>query len=344
MNENAGPDIDPAADQRSADEEVQPVAPDVPLPLRVGVSTCLLGREVRFNGGHKLDHYVTDLLARYFEFVPVCPELEVGMGVPREPVRLVGDPAAPRMVGVDSGEDWTERMNAYARDRVARLERLELSGYILKNRSPSCGMERVKVYTDKGMPTKGGRGLFAAALLDALPLLPVEEEGRLNDAGLRENFVVRVFAYHRLQTLFRGGFQRGEVVAFHAAEKYLLLAHSPAHYEELGRLVARIKQLAPAEFRDLYCAGYMAALQERATVGKNVNVLHHIVGFLRESLSGDARAQILRVIEDYRAELVPLIVPLTLIHHYLQLHGVEYMLNQVYLRPSPKELMLRNHV
>ncbi|MFO7653724.1 MAG: DUF523 and DUF1722 domain-containing protein [Candidatus Krumholzibacteriia bacterium] len=322
-------------------------APEPPLPLRVGVSTCLLGREVRYNGGHKLDHYVTDLLGRYFEFVPVCPELEVGMGVPREAVRLVGDPHDPsrvRMVGTGSGDDWTERMEAYSRRRVEQLQRLELSGYILKNRSPSCGMERVKVYSAEGMPLKQGRGLFAAALLEMMPHLPVEEEGRLNDPALRENFVVRVFAYHRLQALFRGRFRRGEVVAFHAAEKYLLLAHSPEHYQELGRLVAAVKDHEPAEFRRLYSELYMSALAQHATVPKNVNVMQHILGYLREHLDAAERRQILAVVEDYRAQLVPLIVPLTLIHHYLELHDVGYVLDQVYLRPSPKELMLRNHV
>jgi uncharacterized protein YbbK (DUF523 family)/uncharacterized protein YbgA (DUF1722 family) len=320
-----------------------PVAPDAPRPMRVGVSACLLGREVRYDGGHKLDHYVTDMLSTTFEFVPVCPELEVGMGVPREPVRLVDDESAPRMVGSASGEDWTDRMNDHSHRRVAQLEKLELSGYILKNRSPSCGMERVKVVTDQGLPGKKGRGLFAAALIQGLPLLPVEEEGRLHDPGLRESFVVRVFAYHRLQSLFRGKWKRGQVVAFHAAEKFLLLAHSPQHYEELGRLVARVKDHSPEDFRRLYSQQYMAALGLRTSVEKNVNVLQHIMGFLHEPLDAPARQHLLQVIEDYRARLVPLVVPITLLDHYLRLHGVECMLDQVFLRPSPKELMLRNH-
>jgi uncharacterized protein YbgA (DUF1722 family)/uncharacterized protein YbbK (DUF523 family) len=320
------------------------VPPSAPLPLRIGVSTCLLGREVRYNGGHKRDAYVTDLLGRYLDFVPVCPELEVGMGVPREPVRLVGDPEQPRMVGTTSGEDWTDRMIAYSARRVAQLQRLELSGYILKNRSPSCGMERVKVYNDTGMPQNRGRGLFAAALLAALPLLPVEEEGRLHDPLLRENFLVRVFAYHRLQSLFRGGFRRGDVVAFHGGEKYLLMAHDQQRLTALGRLVAQVKEIEPEEFRRRYGELYMEALGQKTNVRKNVNVLQHMLGYLREHLDAEARHQIVQVIEDYRAELVPLIVPLTLIHHYLKLHRVSYLLDQVYLRPSPRELMLRNHV
>jgi len=315
-------------------------------PIRVGISTCLLGQKVRFDGGHKHDRYLTDILGAHFEFVPVCPELEVGMGVPREAVRLVGSVAAPRMVGNRTGEDWTERMNRYSARRVAQLERMGLSGYILKKDSPSCGMERVKVYAEGegGMPDKTGVGLFARALLERLTLLPVEEEGRLHDARLRENFIVRVFARHRLQALFQGRWTRGQAVAFHAAHKLLLMAHSPPHYTELGRLVARVKDLPPAEFRDRYSAALMEGLRVRATTRKNVNVLQHIVGYLRGHVSPVERDDILAVIEDYRRELVPLVVPMTLVRHYVRKHGIAYIADQVYLNPHPKELMLRNHV
>lgn len=315
-------------------------------PLRVGISTCLLGQKVRFDGGHKHDRYLTDILGAYFEFVPVCPELEVGMGVPREAVRLVGTAGAPRLVGVRSGEDWTDRMERLAARRVAQLERMGLSGYILKKDSPSCGMERVKVYGEGegAAPERTGVGLFARALMGRLALLPVEEEGRLNDARLRENFIVRVFAYHRVQGLFRGRWTRGEVVAFHAAHKLLLMAHSPRHYTELGRLVARVKDLPAAAFRDRYCALFMEGLRARATTRKHVNVMHHIVGYLRGHVAPAERDDILAVIEDYRRELVPLIVPMTLLRHYVRRHGLAYIADQVYLSPHPKELMLRNHV
>ncbi len=315
-------------------------------PIRVGVSACLLGQKVRYDGGHKHDRYLTDLLGAHCEFVPVCPELEVGMGVPREAVRLLGSVEAPRMVGRRTGEDWTARMNRCVARRVAQLETMELSGYILKKDSPSCGMERVKVYGEGegALPDKTGRGLFARALMERLPLLPVEEEGRLNDARLRENFIVRVFSYHRLQDLFRGRWKRGRVVSFHAAHKLLLMAHSPAHYAELGRLVARVKDLPPAEFRARYSAAFMAGLQVRATASKHANVLQHVVGYLRDHVDPAERDDILSVIEDHRRGIVPLIVPMTLVRHYVRKHAIAYIADQTYLNPHPKELMLRNHV
>lgn len=312
--------------------------------IRVGVSSCLLGRKVRFDGGHKHDRYLTDILGAYFKFVPVCPELEIDMGVPREAVRLEGYPEAPRMVGNKSGREWTERMNNYARDRVQRSDIMDLSGYILKKSSPSCGMERVKVYVKPGTVVKTGIGLYARALLEAHPHLPIEEEGRLNDDRLRDNFIVRVFAYHRLQQLFRGRFNRGAVVAFHAAHKYLLLAHSPTHYKQLGQLVADVKKYSPSEFRDRYTVLFMEGLSVLSTSKKNVNVLQHILGFLKAHLTADEKRDILGVIEDYHRELVPLIVPITLLKHYLNKFNVEYIKDQVYLNPHPKELMLRNHV
>ena len=313
-------------------------------PIQVGLSTCLLGEKVRWDGGHKHSHYITDILGQYFSFLPVCPEVDIGMGTPREPVHLEGDLDAPRMIGKKSGEDWTERMNAYAAEKVKQLQEMDLSGYILKKDSPSCGMERVSVRNTKGMPHKQGRGLFAAQLLAAMPLLPVEEEGRLNDARLRENFIVRVFAYHRLQELFRGRFRRGAVVAFHSQEKLLLMAHSPNHYKQLGQLVAAVKKFTPSEFRSRYTQLYMEALQVKTTARKNVNVLQHMLGYLRDHLTAAEKQDILQVMEDYRHELVPLIVPLTLLKHHLKIYGIDYLNDQVYLNPHPKELMLRNHV
>ena len=314
-------------------------------PLRVGISSCLLGRKVRYDGGHKQDRYLIDVLGPHFEFVPVCPELEVGMGVPREAIRLVGAAAAPRLLGVRSGEDWTERMSRYAARRAAELDRLDLCGFVLKKDSPSCGMERVKVYDpDGGLPDKSGAGLFARALMDRLPLLPVEEEGRLNDPRLRDNFIVRVFASHRLQQLFAARWSRDAMIRFHAAHKYLLLAHSPPHHKQLGQLVAAVKQHDPPTFRASYGELFMEALKVRTTPKKNCNVLQHLVGHLREHTAASERADILAVIEDYRQELVPLIVPITLIRHYVKKHDVTYIADQVYLNPHPKELMLRNHV
>jgi uncharacterized protein YbgA (DUF1722 family)/uncharacterized protein YbbK (DUF523 family) len=314
------------------------------FPLRVGLSSCLLGHMVRFDGGHKKDRYLTDVLGTYFEWIHVCPELEVGMGVPRESVRLVGSMESPRMVGTKSNTDWTDRMVRFSEQRVRQLEELQLSGYILKSDSPSCGMERVRVYATNGMPAKNGRGLFAAAFMRHFPLIPVEEEGRLNDAKLRDNFIVRVFAYHRLQQLIADGFRRGDLVSFHAAHKYLILAHSPKHYQSLGKLVGTASSHTSADLRNRYSILFMEALAVKATVKKNVNVLQHIMGFLRDHIGTSEKENIGEVIADYAQEHLPLVVPLTLIRHYVRIYDVPYIRDQIYLNPHPKELMLRNHV
>nr|MBN2277354.1 DUF523 and DUF1722 domain-containing protein [candidate division Zixibacteria bacterium] len=311
--------------------------------IRIGISACLLGQKVRFDGGHKQNHYLTDILGEYFHFVPVCPEVEVGMSVPREAVQLEGSPDNPRMIGIKSRRDWTDRMNRFAAKWTKKLKRENLSGYILKKNSPSCGMERVKVFS-KSIPARTGRGLYAAALIRHSPLLPVEEEGRLNDPALRENFIVRVFAYARLNQLFDDRFSRRSVIDFHTNHKYLLLAHSPKHYREMGQLVARIKDLPPTEFRDRYSRLFMDNLGVKTTIKKNVNVLMHILGFLKNKITSDDKQSILSVIEDYHRALVPLVVPLTLIKHYVLKHNIEYIKDQIYLNPHPKELMLRNHV
>lgn len=312
--------------------------------IRIGISACLLGDRVRWDGGHKKDRYITDVLGAHFNFVPVCPEVEVGMGVPRESVRLLGDTSSPRMVGNKTGKDWTDRMRSFMAKRLKQLERYNFSGYILKKDSPSCGMERVRVYQESGAPLKQGRGFFGGAIVDHFPNLPIEEEGKLNDPALRENFIVRVFSYSRLQDLFKTGFDKGAIVRFHSIHKYLLLAHSPQHYKELGRIVAQIKRYKPDNFREKYVESFMRALSAKSTVRKNVNVMQHIIGFLKPYLDQKAKTDVIRTIENYRNGFLPLIVPMTLIKHYVKLHNIEYIKDQVYLDPHPEELMLRNHV
>lgn len=314
------------------------------LPIRVGLSSCLLGEEVRYDGGHQKDAYITGVLGGHFTWVAVCPEMEVGMGVPREPIRLVGDAAAPRLLGVTSGTDHTERMNEFARRRVDALRGQGLSGYILKRASPSCGMERVKVYRESGQAARTGVGLFARVLTETLPLLPVEEEGRLNDAHLRDNFITRVFAYRRLAALRESAPQPAAVVEFHTAHKYLVLAHSPSAYARLGRLVAEVPRAPRETWLDRYGEGFMRALTARATTPKHVNVLQHIVGFFKKQLGAAEKRELLGVIGDYARGLVPLVVPITLINHHVARFDVAYVRDQIYLHPHPKELMLRNHV
>jgi uncharacterized protein YbgA (DUF1722 family)/uncharacterized protein YbbK (DUF523 family) len=311
--------------------------------IRIGVSTCLMGEPVRYDGGHAHDRYVTDTLGRYVEFVPVCPELEAGLGVPREPMRLVGDPESPRLITVRTKSDMTEVLVMWARKRVRELENEGLCGFIFKSKSPSSGMERVKVYSESGMPVKKGVGLFARAFMEHFPLIPVEEEGRLHDLRLRENFIERIFTLERWRRIEAERKSRGHLVSFHTIHKLLILSHSPKHYREMGKLVAQAKDL---EIEEVY-AGYESLLMEAvrltATVKKHTNVLQHMMGYFKKQLGPDEKQELLDVIGAYHDEFIPLIVPITLIKHYVRKYDQAYLRDQVYLSPHPLELKLRNH-
>jgi uncharacterized protein YbgA (DUF1722 family)/uncharacterized protein YbbK (DUF523 family) len=312
--------------------------------IRIGISTCLLGEKVRFDGGHKRDSFLVDTFGRYVEWLPVCPEVDIGLGTPREPIRLARRGDEVRLVGVKSGTDHTDAMRAYAASKTEALATSDLCGYILKKDSPSCGMERVKVYDPNLSPAKTGRGVFAEALLQRLPHLPVEEEGRLSDPRIRDNFVERVFAYRRLRDLFSGRWTTGALVRFHTAHKLVLLAHSPKAYAELGRLVAGASSLPRDEVRGRYESELMDALRVVATPKRHVNVLHHMLGYFKDTLDAGSRGELVASIEDYGRGLVPLIVPITLVRHHVRVLKAAYLAGQVYLEPHPKELMLRNHV
>lgn len=312
-------------------------------PVRLGISACLLGQKVRFDGGHKRDPFLVETFGQWVEWVPVCPEVEVGMGIPRPTIRLERKEGAIRLVDPKNGKDWTEAMLAYAREKVEALGQLELSGFVLKKDSPSCGMERVRVYGG-GMPKKEGRGFFAQVLMEAFPNLPVEEEGRLCDPRLRENFVERVFAYSRLKALFSSSWTRASLVAFHTAHKLQLLAHSPKLYQQLGQLVAQAKHFERKELAERYSTTFMSCLKTIATRSRNANVLQHMAGYFKRRLSAEDRGELSGVIEDFRRGLLPLIVPITLIRHFVRVVGEDYLAGQTYLDPHPRELMLRNHV
>jgi uncharacterized protein YbgA (DUF1722 family)/uncharacterized protein YbbK (DUF523 family) len=318
----------------------------VAASLRIGVSACLLGDEVRYDGGHKRDAFLNDELAPFVTWVPVCPEVEAGMGVPREPVRLVRGPRGRTlMLGDRSGTDWTARMEALAARRVRALASQRLAGFVLKSKSPSCGLSRVKLYgaaDARAAPKPEGVGLFARALVEGLPNLPIEEEGRLHDARLRESFIERVFAYERVQRLWEGGWRLADLVAFHTAHKMQLLAHAPEAYRALGRLVAGGKALPRARLRERYEAGFMRALAVPATPGRHANVLAHMLGHLKTHLDDGDKRELLGLVEDLRAGLVPLVVPVTLLGHHARRLAVGYLLGQTYLEPHPKELLLRN--
>ena len=318
--------------------------PGVRRPIRIGISSCLLGEPVRFDGGHKRDPFLTETFGAFVEWVPVCPEVECGFGTPRESMRLVHVDNGVRLLTVRTAVDLTDRMVEYARRRVAALDAEDLSGYVLKKDSPSCGMDRVKIYSTRGAPERSGRGIFAARLVERFPSLPVEEEGRLSDARLRENFIERVFAYWRLRRLFSDRWSLRALVDFHTAHKLILMAHSPEAYRQLGRLVARARGVGRADLKRRYTEMFMSALTVIATPRRHTNVLQHMAGYFKECLDASSKAELGTAIDDYRRGLVPLVVPMTLLRHYVRVHRVKYLAGQLYLAPHPKELMLRNHV
>ena len=311
--------------------------------IRIGVSACLLGQNVRYDGGHQRDRYITDTLGRWFEWVPVCPEVEYGLPIPREAMRLVGDPETPRLVTIRTRIDHTDGMLSWADKRLEALAAEDLCGFIFKSRSPSSGMAAVKVYPETGMAVKKGVGIFAGAFMRRFPLLPVEEDGRLNDPVLRENFIERIFVYRRWRELERRNGGMKDLVAFHAEHKLLILSHSPKHLTILGRLVANPDRMKLAALREEYFLNLMEGLRLTATVRKQTNVLEHMAGYFKKKLTPDEKKELGEVIGNYHRGLLPLIVPVTLIAHYVRLYGEPYLQKQIYLHPHPIELMLRNH-
>lgn len=312
--------------------------------IKIGISACLLGSPVRFNGGHKESRLCSETLARHFEFVPICPEVAIGLGTPREPIRLVGDRTNPRAIGtVHSELDVSDALTAYGEQIAAELD--DLSGYILMQKSPSCGMERVKVYQANGHPGDGGgSGLFARALMQARPDLPVEEDGRLNDPVLRENFLTRVFAHAEWQRLLNAGLTRKALVDFHSRYKYQLMATDPVQYKALGRVVATIGNMPLDEFAPPYFLQLMAALKKTASRGNHSNVLQHLSGYLKHDIGSEDKRELQYLITQYREGVVPLVVPLTLLKHHFRRHPDRYVANQAYLQPHPENLSLRNAI
>ena len=313
--------------------------------MRIGVSQCLLGENVRFDGGHKRNEYMLDTLGKWFDFVPVCPEMEIGLGTPRESLRLVQAGREVRLVAPKSGSDHTTTMREYSIRRAKQIEPSNLVGYVLKKDSPSCGMERVKVYTGSGMPSKNGRGFFAAAVMDLMPALPVEEEGRLADPRLRENFVSRVFAYSRWLALEAEGITRARLFRFHERHKYVLMAHSQSGLRKLGHLLGSAgKGSDTRTLAQRYLEQFTTIMSRVPTTKNHANALYHVAGYFTESLDAPDRAELVQTIEEYRTGHLPLIVPVTLVRHYVRKHEVPYLGDQVYLNPHPHEMMLLNHV
>ncbi len=312
--------------------------------IRLGISSCLLGEHVRYDGSHKLDHYLVDTLGKYVQWVPVCPEVESGLPVPREAMRLVGDPDSPRLLTGRSKIDHTDQMLRWAEKKLKELEKEKLCGFIFKSRSPSSGIRNVKVYTSSGMPGRTGKGIFGGAFIKGFPLLPVEDDGRLHNPALRENFIEKVFVFKRWRDFLEHGAKPRELVAFHTSHKLLLMAHSQKHLSLLGRIVANTKKSRHKQFLSQYITLFMDALKLLATVKKNTNVLTHAMGYFKKLLSSDEKKELIEIIENYHKGFVPLIVPVVLINHYVRKYDEPYLKEQYYLNPNPLELMLRNHV
>jgi uncharacterized protein YbgA (DUF1722 family)/uncharacterized protein YbbK (DUF523 family) len=312
--------------------------------IKLGISSCLLGEKVRYDGGHKLDRFLMDTLGKYVEYIPVCPEVECGLGVPRKSMRLEGNPGTLRLIVTSTREDMTERMVSFAQKRVAQLKKEDICGFIFKSDSPSSGMERVKIYNEPSMPVKAGRGVFAGIFMDNFSLLPVEDEGRLHDPGLRENFIERIFALKRWREALGNKKIKKSLIDFHTRHKLLILAHSPKHYQLMGKLVAAQMSFPRVDVYKQYQDLLLEALKIKATPKKHVNVLQHMMGYFKKQLSPDEKKELLELIKNYDTGNVPLIVPITLISHYVRKYDEPYLQEQIYLNPHPSELLLRNHV
>lgn len=310
--------------------------------IRIGISRCLLGENVRYDGGHKHDSFITGTLANYFSWVPVCPEMEMGLGSPRESMKLAEINGAVHLVTNKTGQDLTDKMNDYVDLRIKELQKNSLHGFILKKDSPSCGIFRVRVYSDSESGQRKGRGLFAEALMNQYPDLPMEEEGRLQDWKLRENFIERVFSYYRWLEFVNSHPRPKDLVNFHTRQKLAILAHSRIHYQKLGQLVSQSGKKQIAKILPEYRSLYMNALTVHTTTRKQADVLYHLMGYLKKVLDTEDKAELVETIEKYRCGIIPLIVPLTLLNHHFRRHPVSWVQEQTYLNPYPAELMLRN--
>jgi uncharacterized protein YbgA (DUF1722 family)/uncharacterized protein YbbK (DUF523 family) len=313
--------------------------------IKLGISSCLLGNKVRYNGGHTLDRFLAEVLGKYVQYVPVCPEVEIGLPIPRDTLRLVqGDnDERPRLIMPKTGADYTDKMLDWAVKRLDGLDKQDLCGYIFKTKSPSSGMQRVKVYNEKGGVRTSGSGVFAGAFMERFPMMPVEDEGRLQDIGLRENFIERVFTYHRWRTALKKKQSVGTVVDFHTRNKMLFMAHHPDMARKMGKLLAQSKEIPLQEFVQTYRTMMMDCMKYKATERKNADVLYHMMGYFKKQLESDEKQELRELIEDYRQGHYPLVVPLTLIKHYVRKYDQPYLKEQYYLNPHPVELKLRNH-
>ncbi len=312
--------------------------------VKLGVSACLLGQSVRYDGQHKLDHYISDVLGKYVEWLPVCPEVECGMSIPREAMHLTGTPESPHLLTIHTGIDHTAKMKAWCKKRVNELAKEDLCGFIFKSNSPNSGLLRVKVFNAKGIPEKNGVGFFARAFTECFPLIPVEEEGRLHDSGIRDRFIDHVAVYSRWREYVKTENTVRGLQNFHARHKYMIMAHSPKDVAPLGRIAANATEAKLKEVQMEYLDLLVSALKLQATVRKNTNVLQHIAGYFKKELEGFEKNELKKSIEEYHQENFPLLATLVLLQHFAKKYNKHYLLEQYYLNPSPMELYLKYHV
>ena len=313
--------------------------------LNLGISSCLLGNQVRFDRGHQHDRFLTDTLGLYANFHPVCPEVECGLPIPREAMRLVGDPDQPKLIGRKTGKDYTEQMQKWIPARLDELEKLNLDGFIFKRMSPSNGMERVKVYSEKGgMPQHNGVGSFARAFMQRFPNIPVEEDGRLNDPRIRENFIQRIFIHRSWRRVTDENKTAHGIIDFHTHHKYSLFSHSEPIYRGMGKMIAQAGVLTPNELFSDYEDQLMMCLKKPASHNTHTNVMTHIFGYFKKDLDNDEKSEMLEILENYREGNIPRIVPITLLKHYTRKYTKTYLEDQSYLNPHPLKLKLLNHV
>jgi uncharacterized protein YbgA (DUF1722 family)/uncharacterized protein YbbK (DUF523 family) len=311
--------------------------------IKLGISSCLLGAKVRYDGKHRLNPFLKETLGQFVKWIPVCPEVECGLPVPREAMQLVGYPMNVRLLTIKKKVDYTDLMKEYTFSKIPSLREENLSGFIFKSKSPSSGMQGVDIYNSKGQPEFKGTGLFAEEVMCHFPLMPVEDDTRLHNSVIRENFIERIFVYKRWRELIQNKPVRNKLIEFHTRHKFLIMAHSPSVLIKLGNLVAWKKEIQELDLYNQYISVLMKGLKVEATLSKNVNVIEHLLGYLKKNLNQSEKQEFLEIVENYQQGLIPLIVPLTLIRHYGRKYKITYLNDQYYLNPHPAELMLRNH-
>jgi len=314
------------------------------LKITVGISSCLLGNKVRYDGQHKFDHFLAETLGAFINYIPVCPEVECGLPVPRDAMRLVGDPENPRLVTIKTKIDFTDQMKSWGTKKLDELAIKNLCGFIFKAKSPSSGMERIKIYPAAGgVAQKNGVGIFAEMFMKRFPQLPVEDDGRLHDPEIRENFIERVFVCKRWLDMIENESTVHGLIQFHSKHKLMLMAHSPEHYRSAGQIAASSDKNNLKSRQADYLTNLMEGLKKSATLKKNFNVLQHILGYFKTELTTDEKKETIEIMENYKNGLIPLIVPVTLLNHFINKYNQEYLKEQYYLHPHPYELKLRNH-